>query len=210
MQDVAGSGWSEQIAGPVAAAGASPADGTESTRRSEFRDEALPHLDLLFGLAIRWTGGREDRAEDLVQETMYRAFRAWDTYETGTNCRAWLREILRNALINDHRRRKRRQDRKTDYEEDRHPPGLDEDRMPPTPSEAFFFRHVDDRIQEAIDDLPDSYRSVLVLCDLMDHKYREAAEVLDIPRGTVKSRLFRARRRLRHRLADYAETVDYL
>jgi len=210
MQGIARARWSEQVADPVAGADAAPADGAARAKRREFRDEALPHLDLLFGLAIRWTGGEEDRAEDLVQETMFRAYRAWDTYENGTNCRAWLRQILRNALINDHRKRKRRDDRKTEYEENRHPPGLDEERTPATPSEHFFFRHLDDEVRAAIDALPDRFRAVLVLCDLMDHKYREAAEALEIPEGTVKSRLFRARRRLRRRLSDYAETVEYL
>ena len=166
------------------------------------------HLDALYGQGLRLTGGDEGRAEDLVQDTMLRAWRSWDTYETGTNCRAWLMTILRNIFINDFRRQKSRPD-PVDYDDVEERPvwgQLKEE----DPSGEFFDRIIDDEVVEAIQDLDDEFRVTLVLSDVDGLSYREISEQLGIPEGTVKSRLYRARRRLQNELYEYARSMGYL
>lgn len=179
-----------------------------SSKRSEFEEEALVHLDALYGRALRLTGGDEARSEDLVQETVLKAWRAWDSYETGTNCRAWLLTILRNAFINDFRSRKSRPD-PVDYDDIAERPSSSQLREE-DPEGAFFEQLVDDRIVEAIEALSDTFRVPLVLSDLEGLSYGEIAEQLDIPVGTVKSRLHRARGRLKEELYDYARSVGFV
>lgn len=177
-------------------------------KQREFEDEALVHLDALYGLALRLSGGDEARAEDLVQESILKAYRAWDRFEAGTNARAWLMTILRNTFINQFRRQKSR------------PAQVDFDGIAERPSadalyeadpEGRIFDHViDDQVIAAIDDLPDEFRVAVVLSDLEGLSYQEVAELMDIPVGTVKSRLFRARKRLQERLYAYAVEMGYL
>lgn len=178
-----------------------------SSRREEFEGEALVHLDALYGQGLRLTGGDEARAEDLVQDTMLKAWRSWETYERNTDCRAWLMTILRNTFVNEFRRRKRRPD-PVDYDDVEERPVWpqlkDED-----PS-AFFDRIVDDEVVAAIEDLDDEFRVTLVLADVDGLSYEEISEQLGIPVGTVKSRLYRARRRLQNELYDYARSMGYL
>lgn len=166
------------------------------------------HLDVLFGQGLRLTGGDEARAEDLVQETMLKAWRSWDTYDLGTNCRAWLMTILRNTFINEFRQQKRRPD-PVDYDDVEERPvwaQLKEE----DPSGEFFGRIIDDRVVDAIENLEDEFRVTLVLSDLEGLGYQEIAEQLEIPVGTVKSRLYRARRRLQNELYEYARSMGYL
>lgn len=175
---------------------------------AEFASEALVHLDALYGLALRLTGGDEARAEDLVQDAILKAYRAWDDFELGTNCRAWLMTILRNTFINDYRRRRRRPSPvEFDEVEERSvfPEVRDED-----PEARFFDQIIDDEVVAAIDDLPDEFRIPVVLSDLEGLSYQEVADSMGIPVGTVKSRLFRARKRLQARLYDYAREMGYL
>ena len=180
----------------------------ESPKRSEFEDEALVHLEVLYGRALRLTGGDEARSEDLVQETILKAWRAWDTYETGTNCKAWLFTILRNTFINEFRRRKSRPE-PVDYDDVEERPSSSRLREE-DPEGAFFEQLVDDRIVEAIEALPDAFRVPLVLSDLEGLSYGEIAEQLDVPVGTVKSRLHRARQRMKGDLYEYARSVGFL
>ncbi len=177
-------------------------------KQREFEDEALVHLDALYGLALRLSGGDEPRAEDLVQESILKAYRAWDRFEAGTNCRAWLMTILRNTFINQFRRQKSQ------------PAPVDFDSVAERPSagalyeadpEGRIFDHIiDDQVIAAIDDLPEEFRVAVVLSDLEGLSYQEVAELMDIPVGTVKSRLFRARKRLQERLYEYAVEMGYL
>jgi len=177
-------------------------------KRKEFEDEALVHLDGLYGLALRLSGGDGARAEDLVQEAVLKAYRSWDRFEVGTNCRAWLMTILRNTFINQFRRQKSR------------PPDVEFDEVADRPAthalyeadpEGRLFDHIiDARVIAAIDDLPEEFRVAVVLSDLEGLSYQEVAELMDIPVGTVKSRLFRARRRLQERLYEYAVEMGYL
>jgi RNA polymerase sigma-70 factor (ECF subfamily) len=177
-------------------------------RRREFEEEALVHLDALYGLALRLSGGDEPRAEDLVQEALLKAYRAWDSFEQGTNCRAWLMTILRNTFINQFRRQK---SRPTDVEfeqvaERPHSPALFE----ADPEGRLFERIIDAEVIAAIDELPEEFRVAVVLADIEGLSYQEVSELMGIPVGTVKSRLFRARKRLQERLYEYAVEMGFL
>jgi RNA polymerase sigma-70 factor (ECF subfamily) len=176
-------------------------------KRKAFEEEALAHLGSLYNVALRLVRDPAN-AEDLVQETVLKAYRAWDRYERGTNCRAWLLTILRNTFINDFRRRSRRPTTlsfESVQDFSIFPRILDED-----PEGAFFGRIVDEEVRRAIDELPDEFRIPLVLSDLEGLSYAEIAQVLDLRIGTVKSRLFRARRRLQRRLHAYAVEMGYI
>jgi len=180
----------------------------EATRkRQEFEREALVHLDTLYNVAVRLCGNASD-AEDLVQETVTKAYRAWDTYERGTNCRAWLVAILRNTFINQYRRESKRPSQ-VEYESVEETSVFEsvQDRDP----EGSFFRYiVDDEVKRAIQELPEEFRIPVVLSDVEGMSYAEISEALELPVGTVKSRLFRGRRRLQQRLYEYALEMGYI
>jgi len=176
-------------------------------RRAGFEAEAIPELELLHARALRLTGGDAMRAADLVQETMVRAFRSWEGYERGTNVGAWLMTILRNTFISDYRRRKRAP---TPVELDERAVSVFNLVSDSDPEGEFFHRIIDREVMRAIEALPEAFRVPLVLSDLYGLDYAEIGERLDIPLGTVKSRLHRARRRLQHRLYDYALEMGYV
>ena len=175
-------------------------------KRDSFEAEALPHLDALYRLGLRLTGDAT-RAEDLVQETMLKAYRAWAQFKTGSNAKAWLLTILRNTFYSEYRR-------------DRHPAAplsLDVERFTlhdkvgeADPEDAFFSRIVDAEVLRAIDALPDPYRETLLLSDMEGLTYQEIATVTAVPIGTVKSRLFRARKALQVQLYEYAVEMGYI
>jgi RNA polymerase sigma-70 factor (ECF subfamily) len=176
-------------------------------RREAFEREALPHLDAIYRVALRLAGDTHD-ADDLVQETMLRALRAWDQYRPGTNARAWLLTILRNAFVNRYRRARRRGEVVDVHEIESFtvfPDAPDAD-----PEGDFFSRIVDDEVVRAIDALPPDFREVLVLSDLEGLPYAEIAGIVGVPVGTVKSRLFRARQHLQQRLYAYAVETGLL
>lgn len=180
----------------------------ELEKKARFEREALVHLDAIYRFALRLTGGDVMRSEDLVQEALLKGYRAWEDFRIGTNCRAWLMTILRNTFINEFRRRQRRPaPREYDEIAER---SVFSEVQESDPEGDFFERIIDEEILAAIDDLPDEFRVPVVLSDLEGLSYREVAEVLDIPVGTVKSRLFRARKRLQARLYDYAREMGYL
>ncbi len=176
-------------------------------KREEFEREALVHLDTLFNVALRLTGNKSD-AEDLVQDTVLKAYRAWDKYEPGTNCRAWLVTIMRNTFINKFRRESRRPGTvQYDSVEDTSVFEAVQDRDP----EGSFFRFiVDAEVKQAIQELPEEFRIPVVLSDIEGMSYAEIATILELPVGTVKSRLFRGRRRLQQRLYEYALEMGYI
>ncbi len=176
--------------------------------RVEFEREALPHLDALFGLALRLTGGDEARSEDLVQDAILKAYRSWDRFEIGTNCRAWLMTILRNTFINEFRRVKSRPT-SIEFEQVAERPPTDT-LFEADPEGQIFERIIDDEVIAAIQELPDNFRIPIVLSDIEGLPYQEIADLLGIPVGTVKSRLFRARKRLQARLYEYAVEMGFL
>jgi RNA polymerase sigma-70 factor (ECF subfamily) len=177
-------------------------------KQREFEDEALIHLDALYGLALRLSGGDEPRAEDLVQDAILKAYRAWDRFEAGTNCRAWLMTILRNTFINEFRRQKTRPT-PIEFEQVAERP-FSESLYEADPEGRIFDHIIDDQVVAAIDELPEEFRVAVVLSDLEGLSYQEVAELMGIPVGTVKSRLFRARKRLQERLYEYAVEMGYL
>jgi RNA polymerase sigma-70 factor, ECF subfamily len=175
--------------------------------KQRFRDEALPLLDSLYGAALRMTRNQAD-AEDLVQEAMLRAYRAFHTFEPGTNLKAWLFRILTNAYINIYRKRQREPQKVSSDEVEEfdlyqelkdHDPQFQE-----TPENIVLNGLVDSEILEAIDDLPEQFRLAVVLSDLEGFSYAEMAEIMDVPMGTVMSRLHRGRKALQKRLWDVA------
>lgn len=185
-----------------------------NSQGASFSEEAIPHMDAVYGFALRLSGGR-DEAEDLVQDTYLRAFRAWEQYSPGTRCKSWLFTICRNVFLRGRERSQRHDEILTETAQDdpraisREAPvfaaSRDDD-----PEGEFFQSIVDDRVFEAIEELPEEYRMAVVLSDLEDLSYGEIAEVLGIPVGTVKSRLFRGRRQLQRRLYDYALEMGYI
>ena len=183
------------------------AEESEVDRRRRFEEEALPHLDALYGTALRMTRNRGD-AEDLVQETYLRALRFWDRYTPGTNCKAWLFKILTNTGINRFVKRSREPVRvpfdavePTLRQPDRD--GFGATAAGDLPALADF---LDDEVKQALESLPESFRIVLLLAVVEGFAYKEIAEMLEIPIGTVMSRLFRARRLLQEKLQTYGRS----
>lgn len=186
------------------------------TTPSSFEAEALPHLDAVYRFALRLTGSPSE-AEDLVQETFLRAFRAWDQYTPGTRARSWLFTICRNAYLRERERDTRRDElvARAAHDGAGHDVAYNENpvfagRADYDPEGDFFRSLVDDRIFQAIDALPDDFREVVVLSDLEGLGYQEIADIVDVPLGTVKSRLFRGRKLLQHTLYRLALDAGYI
>ena len=178
----------------------------EVSPRAHFEQEALVHLDALYGFALKLARAR-DEAEDLVSDTVLRAFERWEQYRLGTNIRAWLFTILYHLFVS----RKRRIDAREVSEGDGESGWSTRDAVGEAdPEGRFYDSFLDDEIVRAIDSLPDEYRSAVVLSDIQELRYSEIAQILDIPEGTVKSRLFRGRRLLQRKLRGYAEAMGYV
>jgi RNA polymerase sigma-70 factor (ECF subfamily) len=146
----------------------------------------------LYNLA-RWLAQNPNDAEDLVQETYLKALRGFDSFEPGTNFRAWIFQILRNTFLGSHSKRERRMTQAMDSEED----------LPAacaTPESLLIGRSNVDAVRSAIEQLPVIFREVILLCDVEEASYREISEILSIPMGTVMSRLARARKTVRESL----------
>lgn len=178
---------------------------TEGERR-EFEEEALVHLDSLYGLGLRLTGGDESRAEDLVRESCLEAYRSRDDFEPGTDCRAWLTAILRDTFISEYRERESRTT-PVEHEDEASGRCVFADVKEEDPAGGFFDRIVDDEVVDAVEELDDALRVPLVLSDLEGFGYREIADALGIPAATVRSRLHRARRRLQGKLYEHAREM---
>jgi RNA polymerase sigma-70 factor (ECF subfamily) len=190
----------------LAAAEKEPVAVDVAERRAQFEREALAHLDALYAFALKLARSRDD-AEDLVSDTLLRAFERWDQYHLGTNIRAWLFTILYHVFVS----RKRRIDaREVHAPDDSEGWSAFEAVGEIDPEGRFYDSFLDDEITQAIDALPDEYRAAVVLSDLHDLRYAEIAEILGVPEGTVKSRLFRGRRILQKKLVDYAIDMGYL
>ena len=166
-------------------------------------------MDQLYGAARRMTRN-DSAAEDLVQETYLRAYKGFDRFTEGTNLRAWLFRILTNLFINEYRRRKRRPDEVDLGDTDtlylyRGLGGGDGARLSRSAEDEMLDGLTSAEVRDAIESLPDSYRVAVLLADVEGFAYKEIAEILDVPIGTVMSRLHRGRKRLRRALQTYGQ-----
>ena len=171
----------------------------------DFEREALPHLSALYAAALRMTRNEKD-AEDLVQDALLRAYRFFDTFQAGTNCKAWLFRILTNVFCNNYRDREREHVILTEAESS--PANLEQfvgggldGRDTET---ALLGRMVSADVEKALAAVPADFRMAVILADLEDFSYKEIAEIMECPAGTVMSRLFRGRKILQGLLHDYA------
>ncbi len=175
-----------------------------------FDKEFMPHIDSMYNFAFRLTND-EDDSNDLLQDTYLKAFRFINSFQEGTNAKAWLFRILKNSFINDYRK-KSKEPSKVDYQEVETVYNSSED--------AEYESTVDlrtesvqdmigDEVAMALNGLPVDFRTVIILCDIEGFTYEEMAKILDIPIGTVRSRLHRARNLLKDKLRSYAKTMGY-
>lgn len=181
---------------------------TDSTNRSkEFEGLVLEHMDMMYAVALRLTRNPTD-AQDLTQNTVVKALRFHDRFKHGTYIKAWLLTILRNTFINEYRRKVRRPDfvelSGTEAAAD----------TAPDPEVAFEPREnstsdllelLDDQVKAAVEELPEDFRAAVIMADLEDKSYKEIAEIMGCPLGTVMSRLYRGRKMLREQLYEYAK-----
>lgn len=193
--------------------GAAP-EAQEGRKLQEFRTEALPHMEAVRGFAVRLAAS-EAEADDLLQETFTRAFVAWDQYTLGTRCRSWLFTICRNVFLRERRRRRRHRKllQENAPDDPGHPGTRDpmlSERRTTDPETELFGEIVDKSVQDAIDGLTERYRIAVLMCDLEGLPYKEAAEALDVPVGTLKSRLHRGRKQLREELMEYGTRLGYV
>lgn len=181
----------------------------ELTKQEDFEVEMLPHLDALYNFALRLSSDPND-AEDLVQDTVVKAYRFFNSYEKGTNAKAWLFRILKNSYINKYRKESK-QPYKVDYDEvSSFYESIRSERTDTSDLEQLLFRELlDDDITDALENLPEDFRTVVLLCDVENFTYEEIANMLDVPIGTIRSRLHRGRNLLRSELLDYAEKRGY-
>ena len=182
----------------------------EKKSNEEFEREAIPHMDALYNFALKMTGDSDD-ASDLIQETYLKAFRFWDKFEKGTNCKAWLFRIMKNTFINTYRKTAKEPD-KVDYEEIEN---FYENIKPSSTDSAHLEKDIydnllDDELSSAISSLPEDFRTVIILCDIEGYTYDEIADFVDVPVGTVRSRLHRARKMLFTKLHKYASDKGYV
>lgn len=182
----------------------------ENEKQNEFKSEAIPQMDALYSFARHLTGNADD-ADDLLQDTFLKAYRFWDKYEKGTNIRAWLFRIMKNSYINRYRKVTKEPDL-IDFDE------IQEfyTRLQDTTTEdhdlakQMFGGVLDDEVAKALDELHPDFKTVVILCDIEGYTYEEIAEFVDIPVGTVRSRLHRGRKMLQSKLFGYAKKKGYV
>jgi RNA polymerase sigma factor (sigma-70 family) len=174
-----------------------------------FNEELMPQIDALYNFAYHLTYN-EDDANDLVQETYLKAYRFVDKYVSGTNAKAWLFKILKNAFINQYRKRSKRP-QQVDYEEIASYHDSEEGSYVDYVDlrQEIFQGMMGDEVTIAINALPVDFRTVILLCDIEGFTYEEISKIIDIPIGTVRSRLHRARNMLKEKLKDYAASLGY-
>ncbi|HJP35721.1 MAG TPA: sigma-70 family RNA polymerase sigma factor, partial [Gammaproteobacteria bacterium] len=188
-------------------------DKKTNNRRDEAFDElVLSHMDMMYGVAMRLTRNVTD-AQDLVQNTVLKALRFHNRFKEGTYIKAWLLTILRNTFINEYRRKVRR------------PTFVELSGVEPAPSSGpdpevqydpgstkygDILELLDDEVRAAIESLPEEFRHAVIMADMEDKSYKEIADVMKCPLGTVMSRLYRGRKLLREQLKDYAQSRHVL
>jgi RNA polymerase sigma-70 factor, ECF subfamily len=173
---------------------------------SDFEREAMPHLPALYAAALRMTRHEKD-AEDLVQDALLRAYRFFDTFEAGTNCKAWLFRILTNVFCNRYRERER--EHEILHEAEASPANVEQfiagASVEAADAESALLGHmISADVEKALAALPSDFRMAVILADLEDFSYKEIAEIMECPAGTVMSRLYRGRKMLQQLLYQYA------
>ncbi len=186
---------------------------TEREKYYIFNEEFMPHIDPMYNFAYRLTLD-EDDAKDLVQDTYLKAFRFINSFQKGTNAKAWLFRILKNSFINDFRK-KSKQPAKVDYSEVESFYNSDEAETGVTTTTTDLRAEmvqdlIGDEVATALNSLAVDFRIVIILCDIEGFTYEEMARILDIPIGTVRSRLHRARNLLKEKLRLYAKKMGYI
>jgi RNA polymerase sigma-70 factor (ECF subfamily) len=176
--------------------------------QADFAEQAMEHMPALYNAALRMTRNPAD-AEDLLQETYLKAYRGFGSFQEGTNLRAWLYRILTNSYINTYRAKQRRPDeQELDEVEDHYfynrLGGLEAARSGRSAEDELMDTITDAEVKAALEDLPENFRLPVILADVEGFSYKEIAEILDIPMGTVMSRLHRGRKGLEKRLYDFA------
>ncbi len=183
---------------------------SEKEKYLVFDQEFMPHIDSMYNFAFKLTND-EDDANDLVQDTYLKAFRFINSFERGTNAKAWLFRILKNSFINDYRKRSR-EPSKVDYQDVETTYNSTEDAEIEATTDLRTETVQDmigDEVANALNSLPVDFKTVIILCDIEGFTYEEMAKILDIPIGTVRSRLHRARNLLKEKLKSYASSLGY-
>ncbi|TXE08924.1 sigma-70 family RNA polymerase sigma factor [Algoriphagus aquimarinus] len=182
---------------------------SQEEKNAIFDGEFMPHIDSMYNFGYRLTFD-EDDAKDLVQDTYLKAYRFINSFEQGTNAKAWLFRILKNSFINEYRK-KSKQPTKVDYQEVETYYNSDDVHYQSTSDlRAESVKDMlGDEISNALNSLAVDFRTVIILCDLEGFTYEEMAKILDIPIGTVRSRLHRARNLLKEKLQGYAQNMGY-
>ncbi|AFL83096.1 RNA polymerase, sigma subunit, ECF family [Belliella baltica DSM 15883] len=182
---------------------------SDQEKNQIFDGEFMPHIDSMYNFGYRLTFD-EDDAKDLVQDTYLKAYRFINSFEQGTNAKAWLFRILKNSFINDYRKKSKQpaivdyQEVETYYNSDHVDYGITSDLRVDSVKDMLG-----DEISNALNSLAVDFRTVIILCDLEGFTYEEMAKILDIPIGTVRSRLHRARNLLKEKLRSYAQNMGY-
>jgi RNA polymerase sigma-70 factor (ECF subfamily) len=177
--------------------------------REDFTNDAMQYAPQLFATALRMTRNKAD-AEDLVQETFLKGWRAFDSYQQGTNLRAWLFRIMTNTFINKYNSQQRRpQETELDEVEElflfRRMGAFDQSKMSQSAEDQMLELFTDDEVKNAIEELPETFRIPVLLSDVEGFSYKEIAEMLEVPIGTVMSRLHRGRKAMQKMLYEYAK-----
>lgn len=177
--------------------------------REDFTTDAMQYAPQLFATALRMTRNRAD-AEDLVQETFLKGWRAFESYQQGTNLRAWLFRIMTNTFINKYNSQQRRpQETELDEVEElylfRRMGAFDQSKMTHSAEDQMLELFTDDEVKNAIEELPETFRIPVLLSDVEGFSYKEIAEMLEVPIGTVMSRLHRGRKAMQKMLYEYAK-----
>jgi RNA polymerase sigma-70 factor (ECF subfamily) len=181
----------------------------EKQKQKDFDEEIIPHMDALYNFALRLTTDPND-AEDLVQDTIVKAYRFFSSYEKGTNAKAWMFRILKNSFINNYRKTSKKPSQ-VDYDEvSSYYESIRAERTETSDLESLMFREMmDDDLSNALTRLPEDFRTVVLLCDVEGYTYEEIANMLDVPIGTIRSRLHRGRNLLKTELLEYAKKRGY-
>lgn len=178
---------------------------TKKEKDRLFEEEFMPHIDSVYNFAY-FLAQNEENAKDLLQETYLKAYKYAGYYTKGTNAKAWLLRILKNTFINEYRKRSK-QPQQVDFDET-----YQEEHEEHTSIDLrhdIFDNLLGDEITNALNSLDVNYRVILLLCDIEGFKYEEIAKIVDIPIGTVRSRLHRARKTLKEKLKHYAKKKGY-